>query len=111
MEEPQTKSTLVANCYYSDYDVFVGCRRAKDKRIDFGNPYHLTQYSREAAIELYKEYFSKRLAEDNVFREAVHALRGLRLGCFCKDSKEGGDHSLCHAWVIANYLNILEEGS
>lgn len=63
----------------------------------FGNPFHVEKYGREKCIELYKEYFYKRIKTDKVFREAVLGLRGKVLGCFCAPLD-------CHGRIIVEWL-------
>jgi len=67
----------------------------------FSNPYFVEKYGREECIELYKEYFYKRVEEDLVFREAVLSLRGKTLGCFCKPLA-------CHGDIILEWLEKNE---
>ena len=64
----------------------------------FGNPYLLTNHSREISLELYRALFAKRLLLEQPFAEAVLALRGKVLGCWCVPLP-------CHAQVIADWLN------
>jgi len=64
----------------------------------FGNPFEIhAGRSRERAIERYKEYFEKRIEEDATFREAVHALYGKNLLCYCAPLP-------CHGQIIIDYL-------
>lgn len=68
----------------------------------FGNPFYVEKYGREKCIELYREYFYKRIAEDNEFKLAIHSLKGKRLGCFCKQADK---EVACHGDVIKEYLD------
>ena len=93
--------TTVVNIYHKiPYDVYVG-RAGKGQDGYFGNKF--TGPDREKVIELYEEYFYKRLQTDPEFRWKIHQLKGKRLACFCVPKK------LCHASVIADYLNALPE--
>lgn len=95
----------------AEYDVYIG--RQKNHRaqiwtqpgqimVDFGNPFPVPQHGRDRCIELFKEYFYRKIETDSDFRAAVLQLKGKTLGCFCKPL-------VCHGDVIANYLNSLED--
>ena len=64
----------------------------------FGNPYPVGTYGREKCLELYRDYFYKRIEEDTAFREAVLSLKGKTLGCFCKPLE-------CHGDIIKEWLD------
>lgn len=68
----------------------------------FGNPFPVGEHGREKCIELFEEYFLKRVDEDVKFREAVLQLRGKKLGCFCKPQK-------CHGDIIVEWLETHQE--
>lgn len=61
----------------------------------FGNP-----CKGDDAVDDFKAYFKKRVEEDPEFRKRLVALKGKRLGCWCKPNP-------CHADVIASYVNKL----
>jgi hypothetical protein len=69
-----------------------------------GNPYALPDPSDDAmrakVIGQYKEWFESRLVE-NSFREAVEAVRGKDLGCWCAPRP-------CHGDVILDWLEHNE---
>lgn len=92
------KPTTVVNLKYEPYDVYIG-RAGQGEDGYFGNPFKAL--TRTEAIKLFKRYFHERLANDFTFSKRVRALRGKRLGCFCKPLP-------CHGNVIAEYLNNLE---
>ena len=62
-----------------------------------GNPYPVTDHSREESIANYREDFLARIHQDDEFREAVEGLRGQTLACWCAP-----EH--CHGDVILDYL-------
>ncbi|GAB6120034.1 DUF4326 domain-containing protein [Dysgonomonas termitidis] len=94
------KKTTVVNIRQNEYDVYIG-RAGKGQDGYFGNPFPLEDKSaRGSTLEKYKEYFHKRIQADPQFREKVHALKGKRLGCFCKPHP-------CHGDIIAGYLESL----
>ena len=64
----------------------------------FGNPFKVEVYGRERCIELFKEYFYKRLEWDTKFKEAVLSLKGKTLGCFCAPLA-------CHGHIIKEWLD------
>lgn len=68
----------------------------------FGNPYPVEKYGREKCIEMYREYFYKKIEEDSAFKEAVLSLRGKTLGCFCKPLS-------CHGDIIKEWLDKYEQ--
>lgn len=97
--------TIVVNIKTDKYDVYIG-RATKDKDGYFGNPYVMfDEGERAECIEKYRVYFHQRMKVDSYFRQAVLALRGKRLGCFCKPKLK------CHGDVIADYLNSLSKES
>lgn len=71
----------------------------------FGNPFPVKIHGREKCIELYREYFLERVKKDSVFREAVLALKGKKLGCFCKKSGPNSTDLSCHGDVIKEWLD------
>ena len=62
-----------------------------------GNPYPVSNYSREESIANYREDFLARVHQDEAFREAVENLRGGTLACWCTPKP-------CHGDVILEYL-------
>jgi len=63
-----------------------------------GNPYRMSDgYSREEAVELFREDFIEKLRNDDEFRAAVDELEGKTLGGHCKPKA-------CHGDVIVAYL-------
>ena len=90
-------TTRIVNIYKEPYDVYIG-RAGKDKDGTFGNPFNSDD--REKDIQLFKEYFHKKIKDDHTFRIKVLGLQGKRLGCFCKPK-------LCHGDIIAEYLDAI----
>jgi len=71
-----------------------------------GNPYPVgDDYSREESIAEFRDDFEHRLEHDPTFREAVAALGGDRLGCWCQQL--GDDEPACHGEVIAEWVARL----
>jgi len=77
-----------------------------DRRSKFGNPFKISDFNdhmsdeaaRELVVDLYSNYFDKRIRHDENFRKAVDALKGKKLACHCKPK-------LCHGDVIRRYLD------
>ena len=95
--------TVVVNFRKEPCDVKI-CRKPDNSIPDppefgcFGNPFHLKDHGREECIRLYREYFHKRIKEDEAFREAIMSLKGKKLGCFCAPLP-------CHGDVIKEWLD------
>lgn len=94
------KMTKVVNIRLEDYDVYIGCA-GHGQNGYFGNPIRLQPgASRGSTLEQYRKYFYKRLEQDPIFKERIHALKGKILGCFCKPRP-------CHGDIIKEYLDTL----
>lgn len=100
-------TTTVVNLRHNVHDVYIG-RPGKGKEGPFGNPIRLGAYCSECrrwhrergdTIECFRSYFLRRVDSDPTFRQDVLALRGKRLGCFCKPQRCHGD--VIAAWVDA----------
>lgn len=86
--------TVVVNKKFESYDVYIG------RGSLFGNPFQIGRDGdRALVVRKYRSWFIKKL-ENPKFKEAVLALRGKRLGCFCAPLP-------CHGDIIRDYL---EEG-
>jgi hypothetical protein len=98
--------TTVVNLRKEKCDVKIG-RNSKGKVPPvpqpgcFGNPYSVEEYGRDNCIAMFRDYFYKRIEEDQEFREAILALKGKRLGCFCHPQ-------LCHGDIIRQWLDQQE---
>ena len=92
----------VVNLYKDKYDVYIG--RGTEGKVPInigtkgwlGNPFDVETYG-DQAIPKFKEYFYNRIATDEAFKNAVLALKGKTLGCFCKPKP-------CHGDIIMEYL-------
>jgi len=103
-------TTTIVNVYKESFDVYIG-RTGRSHSGYFGNPYkvgavcqrcgraHLTGGS---TLACYRAYFYERLEKDPDYKARILALRGKRLGCFCKPKP-------CHGDVIAEYLDSQEK--
>jgi hypothetical protein len=96
----------VVNIRNGKYDVYGGRPRGgkdpRDCKVEeygwLGNPFRVThEAERESSIMQFKKYFWKRINEDVEYREAVLALAGKRVACFCKPKS-------CHLDVIADWF-------
>jgi len=77
-----------------------------DRRSKFGNPFKISDFNdhipdeaaRELVIDLYSNYFDKRIRHDENFKKQVDRLKGKTLACHCKPK-------LCHGDVLRRYLD------
>jgi hypothetical protein len=92
--------TVVVNIHKEPFDVYIG-RRGRGQDGYFGNPFRIGHgISREDAVERFEKYFADRIEKDSEFRRRILALKGKRLGCFCKPKA-------CHGDVIADWLDKM----
>jgi len=92
-------TTTVVNLRKSTYDAYIG-RPGHGLDGYFGNPFPLNDNeTRTETLERYRVWFTNRVADDVEFRARVLALKGKRLGCFCKPLDCHGD--TIAAWVDA----------
>src|SRR6266568_4136135 len=97
-----TMQTVVVNIYNEQFDAYIG-RAGRGEDGYFGNPFRMGNgTSREDAVERFQRYFADRIEKDSEFKRRVLALKGKRLGCFCKPKA-------CHGDVIADWLNKREQ--
>jgi len=96
--------TKVVNLRNEPYDVYIG-RAGHGQDGFFGNLHPLgkcplceTIHKRSEAIAAFKKDFLVRIDSDMTFRQRVMALKGKRLGCFCKPVR-------CHGDVIKEWLD------
>jgi hypothetical protein len=106
--KPLPRTRVVNVRYEPHFDVFIG-RRATAKRAIgvleieghdgyFGNDVGAgITLTREESINAFREYFTKRIAEDPEFKRRVEALRGKVLACWCAPAA-------CHGNVYVDYL-------
>lgn len=84
-------TTKVVNIKEEACDVYIG------RPGPFGNPYPLAG-NRKRCIQLFENYFLERVEVDEEFKQKVLALRGKKLGCYCKPAP-------CHGDVIKQYID------
>jgi hypothetical protein len=97
-----TMQTVVVNIYKEQFDVYIG-RAGRGQDGYFGNPFRIgCGMSREDAVQRFQRYFIDRIEKDSEFKRRVLAVKGKRLGCFCKPKA-------CHGDVIADWLNKMEQ--
>ena len=83
--------TIVVNCRREAYDRYIG------RGSPFGNPFVIgIDGDRAQVIAKYRAWFIDELKRPE-FVAQVQALRGLRLGCFCKPAG-------CHGDIIIEFL-------
>ena len=111
----------IVNLATDDYEIYIG-RRA-DPRVHMltdgvppgeegwlGNPHPIgmcelcgKEHTREECIEAFRIDFHAKLEDDSAFRRAVLALKGKRLGCYCKPLD-------CHGDVIRKFVDAGDAG-
>lgn len=99
---------VVVNLRRSAYDVYIG-RPGKGQAGPFGNPYRVghrcgrcgaMHRTADETLSCFRAYLFDRAARSPEFAASLRALRGQRLGCFCKVR---GDEP-CHGDVIAAWI-------
>lgn len=94
----RANKTRVVNRHYEIEDVYIG------RGSLFGNPFVFKEDGNiEEILEKYKELFYRKIKKDR-FRAAVDALRGKRLGCYCRPKEGFQGKLICHAQIIWGYL-------
>lgn len=94
--------TVVVNIHKEFFNVYIG-RAGRGQDGYFGNPFRIGHgISREDAVKRFERYFAERIEKDSEFKRRIVALKGKRLGCFCKPKA-------CHGDVIADWLNKMEQ--
>lgn len=117
-----TEETHVGHCKADETDVYAGrgpSPTAQDEKRHLlsvplpnyrgwlGNPYSAEEFGREESIEKFREAFEEKLDDDPDFRDAVAALQGKVLGCWCQRLDD--DEPACHAEVVAEWADRLAE--
>jgi len=78
------------------HDIHIG------RGSDWGNPYAIGfDGDREEVIRKFKYDFERDFLKFS--KKDVLALKGKTLGCHCKPAA-------CHGDIIADYLNVLDDG-
>ena len=81
------------------YDIYIGrCVAGTEyyKDSKWANPFRVSVYGRDRALELYKEYILEKIKSDPVTYN-VNLLKGKRLGCWCT--------SHCHGEILLKLAN------
>ena len=83
---------LVVHCKRAKYDVYIG------RPSIFGNPFEIgSDGTRAEVIEKHRLYLQERIKYDDEFKEAVKALYGMVLGCYCAPLPCHGDNLVAMA--------------
>lgn len=88
--------TKAVNLRQEKYDTYIG-RAGHGQNGYFGNPFSVQEHG-TSALDKYRTYFKDRIEKDPEFRRRILALRGHKLGCFCKPKP-------CHGDVIAEWVD------
>ncbi len=95
--------TTIVNIRHHECDIYCG------RGSIFGNPYNhqLLNITRDESCERFIDYFNHKLT-DSRFRDKVLALRGKRLGCWCRCIPQCNNPKCkphrCHLETILEYL-------
>lgn len=63
----------------------------------WGNPFKVSEYGREKALELYREYLEEKIQKGELNPQE---LKGLNLACFCRLDEA------CHADILLELANV-----
>lgn len=87
----------VVNRRKEEFDIYIG------RGSRWGNPYKIgPDGDRQEVIRKYEYDFRAAIRRGEIVRKDLEALRGKRLGCYCKPYD-------CHGDVIARAVNNPEE--
>lgn len=87
--------TTVVNLKRETYDVYIG------RGSMWGNPYKMeSEADRVRVIQAYKKYLKKAILHGEISVIELKALKGKRLGCYCKPKA-------CHGDILAEVVNLL----
>jgi len=105
MSDPNQR-TVIVNLRHNKPDV------ACDRSSIFGNPFEIGRDgTRDDVCDKFVPYFKKKLTNPD-FRAKVLALRGKRLGCWCKCEPQCSNPKCkplrCHLETIVEYLDNYE---
>lgn len=109
---------MIINIYHQvPYDVYIG-RAGKGQSGYFGNPIQKNKICPECSdihktggetLICYEKYARRRIANDSKFKDAIKALKGKILGCFCRPKNGFGEQLLCHGQVIEKLSEELNQ--
>lgn len=86
---------IVVNKYKSSFDVYIG------RGSVWGNPFVIGSHgTRDEVIDKYSVYLDTQIETGKITIEQLQALKGKRLGCFCKPQR-------CHGDEIKKRVDIL----
>ena len=92
--------TVVVNISKAQFDTYIG-RAGRGEDGNIVNPFRIGhEIRREDAAQNFQKCFTERIEKDSEFKRPVLALKGMRLGCFCKPKA-------CHGDVIVDWLDKL----
>lgn len=67
------------------FDVYIGRAMPGHPASEFANPYRIgVDGGRNEVIDKYEIYIRNRLANEPALRDALEAMRGRRIGCWCR---------------------------
>lgn len=87
--------TTVVNLKREPYDVYIG------RGSMWGNPFKMAaEADRERVIQAYKKYLKEAILRGEISVLDLKALKGKRLGCYCKPKA-------CHGDILAEIVNLI----
>jgi hypothetical protein len=97
------KSEFRVNCRTDEYDEYIG------RPSTLGNPFIIGVHgNRSDVVLMHREWIDGLRkgpnGEEPPTREQIRSLRGLRLGCWCRDDQQ------CHGDYLAILANIIKRG-
>lgn len=86
MDDTPVMPAMVVNLRQEAYDVYIG------RGSRWGNPFRVGRDGdRAEVIKKYRAWVTERLRDVAGLRGELRALKGMRLGCFCKPLACHGD--------------------
>lgn len=89
----------VVNLYKEPYDIYIG-RPGKGQPSEWGNPFRVKEHGHGKCIYTYEGWMRERLLKEPELKGKILALKGKRLGCFCKPKA-------CHGDVLVKLIEEL----
>lgn len=102
-EQDDTRLVSVTDAPDDEWTVYIGRENSYYglPQSDFANPFTLDDYTREAAVELYKLWFYYQIETADGFASQARELDGETLACWCVPDA-------CHGEVLLEWLATEE---
>lgn len=99
-DDANTTLINISNSDIDEMDVYIG-EEHRSYNLDpspLRNPFEKSELGRDEAVKHYKMYLYRRYLEEEPFREYLHNIEGMTIGCLCYPKR-------CHGEVIVDLLN------